>query len=56
MDNHQYYNALEFSKNNECIIRNELEINFEELSRKIEKRIFLNKKSYKLNNINVQRK
>ncbi len=56
MDNHQYHNALEFSKINKCIIVNEKEIDIKRLSRKIEKRIFLEGNSYKLNKVNNQHK
>ena len=52
MDNHQYLNALEFSKNNDCIILNEKKINIAKISKKIEKRMFLNEKSYKLKSNN----
>ena len=48
MNNHQYHNALEFAKTNECIIVNEKEINIDKISKKIEKRMFFKKKSYKL--------
>ena len=48
MNNHQYLNAIEFSKSNDCIIVNENNIDLKYIKKKIEKRIFLNEKSYKL--------
>ncbi len=48
INNHQYLNAIEFKKSNECIIVNENNLDILSISKKIEKRIFLNKKSYKL--------
>jgi UDP-N-acetylglucosamine--N-acetylmuramyl-(pentapeptide) pyrophosphoryl-undecaprenol N-acetylglucosamine transferase len=56
MNNHQYFNAVEFSKNNNCIIVNEREINLPNLSKKIEKHILLNKNSYKLEENNKTQK
>ena len=41
MSNHQYFNALEFKKNNNCVILDE-KINFIKEA-KIEKKIFLEK-------------
>ncbi|MEE2695189.1 MAG: UDP-N-acetylglucosamine--N-acetylmuramyl-(pentapeptide) pyrophosphoryl-undecaprenol N-acetylglucosamine transferase [Pseudomonadota bacterium] len=48
MNNHQYFNALEFRKNNNCMIVNEKKVRFSRISKEIEKRIFLKKKSCKL--------
>ncbi len=57
MSNHQYFNALEFKKNNNCVILDEKKINFIKEAKKIEKKIFLEKNSYKLEkNIMVQTK
>ncbi len=38
-DNHQYYNAIEFKKKNDCIILNEKEINYIELKKIIIKKL-----------------
>ena len=48
MNNHQYLNAIEFRKSNDCIVVNENNIDLKYIKNKIEKRIFLNEKSYKL--------
>ena len=47
MDNHQYLNALEFKKNNECIIADEKNLDIINISRTIEKQISSVKKSSK---------
>ena len=47
MDNHQYLNALEFKKNNECIIADEKNLDIMDISRTIEKQISRVKKSSK---------
>ena len=52
MNNHQYYNAIEFKKNNRCFILDETNLSVESLSKKIEELIFLGKKKKKLYNIN----
>ena len=46
-NNHQYYNAVEFKKNNQCLICNEKEFNFKKKSMEIEKIVF-KKKSHKI--------
>ncbi len=48
MDNHQYYNAIEHKKNNPCLIFEEKNIDISKISKKIEKIIFINKKSHKI--------
>ena len=35
LDNHQYLNALEYKKNNECEIFDERNINYSEISKKL---------------------
>ncbi len=45
MDNHQYFNALEFKKNNECIIVDEKNLDIMNISRELEKHISDTKKS-----------
>ena len=42
-NNHQYYNAVEFKKNNQCIICDERELNFKKISMEIEKIVFKKK-------------
>ena len=44
MNNHQYYNAKEFKKNNTCFILDENNLSIKSLSQKIENLIFLGKK------------
>ena len=44
MNNHQYYNAKEFEKNNACFILDEHNLSVKSLSQKIENLIFLGKK------------
>ena len=44
MNNHQYYNAKEFEKNNSCFILDENNLSVKSLSQKIENLIFLKKK------------
>mgnify|MGYP001164199277 FL=1 len=51
MNNHQYYNAKEFEKNNSCFILDENNLSIKSLSRKIENLIFLGKKKKKLYSI-----
>lgn len=48
MDNHQYLNALEFRKNNQCIIADENNLNIINISKIIEKKISNTKKSNKM--------
>lgn len=50
MNNHQYFNAKEFQKNNNCIIYDEKKLNLHSFSRDIENLIFLEKKKIKLYN------
>ena len=50
MNNHQYHNAIEFKKKNHCFIIDENKINIVQISKKIEKFIFNNKKTHKSNN------
>ena len=38
-DNHQYYNAVEFKRKNDCIILNEQEINYKKLTKIIIKKL-----------------
>ena len=42
-NNHQYYNAVEFKKNNQCLICDERELNFKKISMEIEKIVFKKK-------------
>ena len=42
-NNHQYYNAVEFKKNNQCIICDERELNLKKISMEIEKIVFKKK-------------
>ena len=42
-DNHQYFNAIEFKKNNKCLICDEKEFNFLKISKEIEKIVFKKK-------------
>ena len=42
-NNHQYFNAVEFKKNNQCLICDEKELNFSRISKKIEKIVFKRK-------------
>ncbi len=52
MDNHQYYNANEFQKNNPCLIFDEKVLDITtEISKKIEKFIFINQNSHKIKTI-----
>ena len=44
MNNHQYFNAKEFKKNNDCLIVDEKDLDVKILSRDIEKLLFINKK------------
>ena len=44
MNNHQYLNAMQFKKNNECLVFNEERLKIKLLSKKIENLIFLEKK------------
>ena len=57
MNNHQYYNAKEFEKNNSCFILDENNLSVKSLSQKIENLIFLRKKKKKLYSIknNIQK-
>ena len=57
MNNHQYYNAKEFEKNNTCFILDEHNLSVKSLSHKIENLIFLRKKKKKLYSIknNIQK-
>jgi len=57
MNNHQYYNAKEFEKNNNCFIFDENNLSIKSLSKKIENLIFLEKKKKKLYSIknNIQK-
>ena len=48
MNNHQYYNAKEFEKNNRCFILDENNLSAKSLSKKIEKLIFLKKKKNRI--------
>ena len=45
MNNHQYLNAMQFKKNNECLVFNEERLKIKLLSKKIENLIFLEKKN-----------
>ena len=42
-NNHQYYNAVEFKKNNQCLICDERELNLKKISMEIEKIVFKKK-------------
>ena len=42
-NNHQYYNAVEFKRNNQCIICDEREPNLKKISMEIEKIVFKKK-------------
>ncbi len=42
-NNHQYFNAIEFKKNNQCLICDERTINFSKTSKEIEKIVFKKK-------------
>ena len=42
-NNHQYSNAIEFKKNNQCIICDERKFNFKKISKEIEKIVFREK-------------
>ena len=42
-NNHQYYNAIEFKKNNKCLICDERELNLKKISMEIEKIVFKRK-------------
>ena len=57
MNNHQYYNAKEFKKNNTCFILDENNLSVKSLSQKVENLIFLGKKKKKLYSIesNIQK-
>ena len=44
MDNHQYMNALEFKKYNDCEIFDETNIDYSDISNKLEKEIKKSKK------------
>ena len=44
MDNHQYMNALEFKKYNDCEIFDETNIDYSDISDKLEKEIKKSKK------------
>ncbi len=55
MNNHQYYNAKEFEKNNKCIIFDERTENSKLLSQNIEKLIFLEKKKLYSKHKNIQK-
>ena len=48
MDNHQYLNAIEFKKNNPCLIFDEKNMEISKISKKIEKSIFITKKLHKI--------
>ena len=43
MSDHQYFNALEFKKNNNCVILDESKINFVKEAKKLRKRFFWRK-------------
>ena len=42
-NNHQYFNAVEFKKNNQCLICDERELNLKKISVEIEKIVFKKK-------------
>ena len=42
-NNHQYYNAVEFKKNNQCLICDERKFNFKKISKEVEKIVFKKK-------------
>lgn len=43
MNNHQYYNAIEFKKNNNCMIVNESDLNIQKVSQVLQDKIFSSK-------------
>ena len=50
MNNHQYFNAKEFKKNNDCLIIDEKNVDTKILSKDIEKLLFINKKDLNMYN------
>ncbi len=42
-NNHQYHNAVEFKKNNQCLICNEKKFDFKKISKEVEKIVFKKK-------------
>ena len=42
-NNHQYYNAVEFKKNNQCLICDERKLNLKKISKEVEKIVFKKK-------------
>ncbi len=48
MNNHQYFNAIEFRKKNPCLLLDERDLNIIKISKEIEKIIFINKKLHKI--------
>lgn len=43
MNNHQYYNAIEFKKNNHCLIVNENDLDLQKVSQVLQDKLFTNK-------------
>ena len=48
MNNHQYFNAVEFKKKNPCLLFDEKNLDIIKISMEIEKLIFIKKKSHKI--------
>ena len=42
-NNHQHYNAVEFKKNNQCLICDERKFNLKKISKEVEKIVFKKK-------------